>query len=551
MWKKLGKFVLILFIILLLLLTLLGLYVYSVSDLPEPRVKNSILETQERKQGGNGFYTLKNNWIRKNRYGVYEMYLEGNAYDRGLAFGKLARELIRYQELVFTNEIKRMVPSNRYRHFLKYVVGFMNRNLPDHVTREYQEEIFGVSKAASDEFNWIGTRYSRQLNYHAAHDIGHALANLMLVGCSSFAAWDQHTNDGTLLLGRNFDFYSGEDFAKNKIIIFCKPEQGIPYCSVSWPGFCGVVSGMNLNGITVTINAARSDIPLGAATPVSLLAREILQYAGTLDEAIAIAKKRTLFVSESFMIGSGREHKAILIEKTPKAFDIQEPDQQQLICTNHYQGPTLKNQKLNQEQMQQSASVYRFNRLRELLQQEPLSPSVAAGILRNPYGLQGKDIGLCNEKTMNQFLAHHSVIFKPESLKLWVSTSPWQEGAYVCYDLKKVFAIPVRDAVHEIDEVADSIASDAFMKTDSFRQLLTFRALRIKFHYKEKVEAASLYQSNPLYYDALRMAGDQYVLNKQSDSAAMMYQKALQMEIATEGERASIQKKWEQLNHGR
>ena len=47
------------------------------------------------------------------------------------------------------------------------------------------------------------------------------------------------------------------------------------------------------------------------------------------------------------------------------------------------------------------------------------------------------------------------------------------------------------------------------------------------------------------------MAGDQYVLNKQSDSAAMMYQKALQMEIATEGERASIQKKWEQLNHGR
>ena len=157
---------------------------------------------------------------------------------------------------------------------------------------------------------------------HAAHDIGHAVQDLALVGCSSFAAWGKKSEDGNLILGRNFDFYASDAFAENKIVAFINPKEGHPFMMVTWPGMIGVVSGMNIEGLTVTINAGKSKIPLIAKTPISILTREILQYARNIDEAIAIAKKRKVFVSESIMVGSANDNKAILIEVSPKNLEF-------------------------------------------------------------------------------------------------------------------------------------------------------------------------------------------------------------------------------------
>ena len=92
------------------------------------------------------------------------------------------------------------------------------------------------------------------------------------------------------------------------------------------------------------------------------------------------------------------------------------------------------------ENIRTSDSPYRFARLTELINENlPINVSKAASILRDHKGLQNTDLGLANEMAINQFIAHHSVIFQPEKRLMWVSTSPWQCGKYVAYDLNKIF----------------------------------------------------------------------------------------------------------------
>src|SRR5882757_5632643 len=173
------------------LLLLIGfIYLYSVAVVDPPKVADTGSLQLQRKEVSKGFYTLKNSWFRKSSSGLYEMYVEGSPFERGVINGKLSRELVQRQENHFNDQIAKMIPSNFYRHFLKYFVGWFNRDLDKNITEEYKEEIYGVSQAASDKYEYIGSNYQRILNYHAAHDIGHALQSMALVGCTSFGTWD-------------------------------------------------------------------------------------------------------------------------------------------------------------------------------------------------------------------------------------------------------------------------------------------------------------------------------------------------------------------------
>lgn len=532
--------------IFLLILIVFCIYVYNVSDYDPPKVDADITTTDlEPTHVGGSYYAIDyNNWMRQNKYGLYEMMVSGAPYELGLKNGKLSKQQIIDQEVAFTDQIKQMIPSDGYLKFLKYVVGFMNRDLPEHVTEEYKEEIYGISQSASDRFNWIGDNYDRLLNYHAAHDIGHALQNMMLVGCTSFGAWGVKTQDGSMLLGRNFDFWVGDKFAENKIVAFYQPEKGHKFAFVTWGGFVGVVSGMNDAGLTVTINAAKSNIPKGAATPVSLVAREVLQYASNIEEAIAIARKRTMFVSESFLVGSAKDGKAIVIEKTPKELHVYDANSDHVLCTNHYQSEGFKNQELNVEQKAQSASVYRYNRLQELMSDNyPLTPNKVAGILRDRRGMGNTDIGNGNEKAVNQLIAHHSVIFQPDSLRMWVSTSNWQLGEYICYNLKDVFENKAPNEDDAVMDISQTIAADSFMYSNEYAQFLKFRKNKLALLAGQAVDTAEVIANNPEFYDAYRIAGDYCMKNNWYTAAIHYYKEALKHEIATVNEQEAIEEK--------
>lgn len=530
-----------------LLLLIAGFYVYFkvVTKVEEPKISNEEASAMSRTRQGPNIYSCEHGWLRKAREGWWEMYLEGSPYEVGYAHGLLTQELNYAQEKAFLARLGELIPSEFYQNFMLSFTRFFNRNLEDYVKDEYRQEIYGISRFASPEFGFIGPAYARMLNYHAAHDLGHAVQNMNLVACTAFGAWGERSADSNLILGRNFDFFVSDDFAKDKILCFIRPDSGYSFAMVTWAGFAGVVSGMNEKGLTVTLNAAKSSIPMGARTPVSLLAREILQYASNIEEAYRIAQSRETFVAESFLVGSAADHKAVVIEKSPDDISIYDPDTNFIIVTNHFQSQVFMDDPLNVENMENETSVYRYRRVKELLDENPaVSPEIAASILRDYKGLQGKDIGLGNEKAVNQFIAHHSIIFQPEKKRLWIAGPPYQLGEYRCYDLDSLWNSAGTEGsnytkVHEGGTKIHGglnenyiISSDSRITGAVYQNLLKYRSLSQKIESGEYSEgdADSLIKYNPEYFHTYRILGDYFKAKGEGRRAAEYYSKSMEKE---------------------
>ena len=548
-WKKIGRRTLRVLGVIVILLFIGAIYLVQVSKVDPPKPADMSSLQLQRTDHGNGFYTLKNNWFKHSKSGLYELYVEGEPFERGVINGKLTAELVVRQEDHFSDQINKMVPGTFKRNFLKYMIGFFNRNLDKNVTEEYKEEIYGVSESASPKYQYLGTNYQRILNYHAAHDIGHAVQNLAMVGCTSFGTWGSMSTDSTMIIGRNFDFYVGDKFAEDKIVAFFNPTNGHKFMTVTWGGFVGAVSGMNDQGISVTINAAKTALPTGSATPVSLVTREILQYAKNIQEAITIAKSRKMFVSESFLVASAADNKAVIIEKTPDDLDVYDPKKDFIVCTNHFQSNKLGKTKMNQEQENESASSYRYKRLMELLDANGKNTvQKTVNILRDQKGLNGVDIGMGNEKAINQLIAHHSIVFEPKKGIVWVSTSPWQLGQYVAYDLHKIFAMHGMEEDKEIADSSLTIAPDSFLLSPGYKNFQVFRNIKQQIQDGGTVNTNTLVSSNPEFYNAYLLAGD--YLYKQKDYAAALknYNLALTKVIATKKEEDHIKAQIKKIN---
>jgi len=518
-----------------------------------PDVNNYNANIPERVQVNDSTFLVGTNFLTKNKQGLWELYVEGDPLERGLLTGSLTRELLQKQELVFLQKVEDLVPSKSKQNFLRKFLSWYNRKMYMRVTEEYKTEIYGISRYSSHEFDDIAQPYLRVLYLHGTHDIGHALQDLALVGCSSFAVWGEKSEDGKLLIGRNFDFYAGDKFAEDKIIAFVHPENGHNYMSVTWGGFIGVVSGMNDQGLTVTINAGKSKIPLVAKTPISLVTREILQYASTIDEAIAIAKKREVFVSESIMVGSAKDKKAIIIEVSPHNFGVYEVPNSagELICTNHFQSDAFANDRRNLKAIKESHSKYRFDRLEELINEEDkLNPTEAVAILRNKKGLNDVPLGYGNEKALNQLLAHHGIVFQPEDLKVWVSSNPYQLGEFVAYDLNEFFKEKGKDSsMQSISEKKLNIAEDPFMHSEAFKNYEKYRILEGEVETAiqaenviENSKLSELEQYNPDYWKAYYLDGKYYYKNKQYKKALKAFETAKSKVITTLPDAKSLSK---------
>lgn len=534
--------------IVVILFVLAVLFFYSLI-IPPPKVSH--IKQYKAVKINDSLTICDNSWQKHNSYNLWELYIKGNPYERGVKTGILTKQLIEEQEKAFVDEILKMVPSKTYLNFLKYIVAFFNRNIDKYIPLENLQEIYGISQYSSEKYSYIGPAYSRILNYHAAHDIGHALITYHMVGCTSFAVKNKMSVDSSLLIARNFDFYVGDEFAKNKIVEFVSPDSGYKFMFITWGGMIGVCSGMNEKGITLTINAGTSEIPYSVATPISIVARNILQYSKNINDAKQIAGKFKTFVSESVLVGSAIDNDAVIIEKTPTKQFVYKSDTDYIICTNHFQSDSLKGKKNNLENMLHSSSLYRYFRVKELLlKYNVISPNTAAAILRNREGLNNKDIGMGNEKSINQLIAHHSIVFQPKKLRVYISTSPYQLGSYLVYDLNKIFSdtfnVKNTKTVYNVNE---TIKPDRFLYSAQYKKFKYYKIckeyivlLTKNNSYKKNSNKIikQFIKSNQHYYYTWLIVGNYYKNRKLYKEAIKCYKQALLCEISTLTDKKNI-----------
>ena len=84
--KKTGKKV---FFLLLGLVLAFLVYFFSVAVDHPPEVDDLSLVKTNREKSGDSVFFFGDNWLRRSESGLWEMCIEGDPFERGLAFGKL------------------------------------------------------------------------------------------------------------------------------------------------------------------------------------------------------------------------------------------------------------------------------------------------------------------------------------------------------------------------------------------------------------------------------------------------------------------------------
>lgn len=397
----------------------------------------SIMQAQPETRAGKTW--LGQSWVSQ-REGLTIVRLKGKPFDMGYASGKLLQGKMKTLEDEFLVMIHGYVPQEWKIKLLKGYVMFRNRRLSDYVSLDDRLQIYGTTLGCPDPHPELGEYYNRMLNYHAAHDISYMMIDNPLIskaGCTAFGAWGSATENGHLITGRNFDWEAAEVFSRDRVVIMCEPEDGIPFISLSWASMAGVVSGMNRAGVSVTINGAPSSLPGETATPVAMVARDVLQKAHNLTNALDIIRNTRVFVSTLWLIGSKADGKFVVVEKTPETTNIREPEGDSIVSANHFQTEKLKDDKRNLRYIEEATSIPRFNRMTELVQTNSgtINAPRAAAMLRDRRLPGGQFAGNGHRATLNALIATHATVMDLSEGLFWAASPPNQLGKFVAFDV--------------------------------------------------------------------------------------------------------------------
>lgn len=404
--------------------------------------------------------------------GVREVYLEGSPEALGSAHARLLYDRMIHNEGELWGTFEHFVPVSaartlmmdtslvQYRH--------VDRGMPEARKRELAAEALDLSP---DPYESKMPTYQRVVFLHAVYDIALSFEHSPLIGCSAFGLGASATADGHVLVGRAFDFEAGDVFDTDKAVFFVREDGAIPYASVSWPGMTGVLTGLNEQGVMILVNGGRAREPVNDGMPVVFSLREVMQRAHDTKEAVAILKEQRVMVSHIVFVADASGRFAV-VERAPGADafvrdTFADPDR--VAVTNHFEGP-LKDDPKNLVVRQNTTTLPRRKRLDEMLAAVPpmtADPALAVSLLRDHKCADGAACLLGDRRAIDALIATHGVVADVTARTLWVSRGPHLSGAFVKFELEKIFAKGHDPAS---DGEAETIGDDPILHDGTYEQ---------------------------------------------------------------------------------
>jgi hypothetical protein len=530
-------------VIVLLAVAIAVLFAVRHSIAKPPPLPKDVSVLQLKPESRDGETVLGKSW-RSEREGLPIVYLKGSPLEIGFADGTLMQDKMHTLETEFLQMVRGYVPNPWVKSLLKDYIFWRNRHLSDFVPEEIRLEIYGTTLGCQDNHPEEGNFYNRLLNYHAAHDVSYMMIDNPFIanhaGCTAFGAWSNATAEAHLITGRNFDWEAAEVFSRDRVVEMFEPDEGIPFISLAWAGMKGVVSGMNRAGVSVTINGAPSKLPNETGTPVAIVARDVLQHAHNLDEALKIVRNAHVFVSTLWLVGSRADGKFVVVEKTPGTTDVREADGDSIVCPNHFETESLKGLPQNTDYMGGATSVSREQRMKELLQQNAgkIDAKLAVDFLRDRDLPGGIFAGNGHRGSINAFIATHAVVMDLTAGIFYAACPPNGEGKFVAFD--------VNDFAHELPAL--TIPADEILTNGEFENFKNARKALVDgkhalqnsdtnavLEFAKKAESA-----NPGYYENAVLQGWALLALGKKNEAIESFELALSRHPAFTDEKKAI-----------
>ncbi|MBI5359716.1 MAG: hypothetical protein HZA48_03945 [Planctomycetes bacterium] len=153
--------------------------------------------------------------------------------------------------------------------------------------------------------------------------------------CSAIIAGPPSIKEPEIIFGRNLDFFSLGIADKYTLITVYHPADKKSFASVTWPGFAGVLTGVNEDGLVLAMLVSLDNAASANGIPSVMLLREVLENAADMDSAVQLIRNAKRSAPVNLAIADAGGNSAV-IEFTQNQVAVRRPEKGLLYCTNWF-----------------------------------------------------------------------------------------------------------------------------------------------------------------------------------------------------------------------